>query len=72
MYEKTHTNLSNQTFVSQTLLGKPKGSVELGNPNTNPEKKLCLFFIYFGSRIVCRETEVFNTQLVPAKFELIS
>ena len=33
--------------LSQTLLGNPKGPVELGNPNTCAETKLCLNFILF-------------------------
>ena len=33
--------------MSQTLLGNPKGPVELGNPNTCVETKLCLNFILF-------------------------
>ena len=32
--------------VSQTLFGNPKGTVELGNPNTGAETKL----FYSGSR----------------------
>ena len=35
------------SIVSQTLFGNPKGSVELGNPNTCAETKLCLNFILF-------------------------
>ena len=35
------------TTVSQTLFGNPKGPVELGNPNTCAETKLCLNFILF-------------------------
>ena len=34
-------------IVSQTLFGNPKGPVELGNPNTSAETKLCLNFILF-------------------------
>ena len=30
------------TYMSQTLFGNPKGPVELGNPNTCAETKLCL------------------------------
>ena len=37
-------------FLPQTLLGNPKGAVELPNPNTCPEVKLCLLFIYSDSR----------------------
>ena len=33
--------------LSQTLFGNPKGPVELGNPNTCAETKLCLNFILF-------------------------
>ena len=33
--------------MSQTLFGNPKGPVELGNPNTCAETKLCLNFILF-------------------------
>ena len=36
-----------QTKMSQTLFGNPKGPVELGNPNTSAETKLCLNFILF-------------------------
>ena len=38
--------------VSQALFGNPKEPVELGNPNTCAETKLCLNFILFysGSR----------------------
>ena len=34
-------------ILSQTLFGNPKGPVELGNPNTCAETKLCLNFILF-------------------------
>ena len=34
-------------LLSQTLLGNPKGPVELGNPNTGAETKLCLNLILF-------------------------
>ena len=34
-------------WLSQTLFGNPKGPVELGNPNTCAETKLCLNFILF-------------------------
>ena len=33
--------------MSQTLFENPKGPVELGNPNTCAETKLCLKFILF-------------------------
>ena len=33
--------------LSQTLFGNPKEPVELGNPNTCAETKLCLNFILF-------------------------
>ena len=36
--------------MSQTLFGNPKGPVELGNPNTCAETKLCLNLFYSGSR----------------------
>ena len=36
--------------MSQTLFGNPKGPVELGNPNTCAETKLCLILFYSGSR----------------------
>ena len=36
-----------RTSLSQTLFGNPKGPVELGNPNTCAETKLCLNFILF-------------------------
>ena len=36
--------------LSQTLFGNPKGPVELGNPNTCAETKLCLILIYSDSR----------------------
>ena len=35
------------SFLSQTLFGNPKGPVELNNPNTCAETKLCLNFILF-------------------------
>ena len=34
-------------IVLQTLFGNPKRPVELGNPNTCAETKLCLNFILF-------------------------
>ena len=34
--------------LSQTLFGNPKGPVELGNPNTCAETKLCLILLYPG------------------------
>ena len=36
--------------LSQTLFGNPKEPVELGNPNTCAETKLCLILFYSGSR----------------------
>ena len=36
--------------LSQTLFGNPKGPVELGNPNTSAETKLCLILVYSDSR----------------------
>ena len=41
------TNLLLIYLLSQTLFGNPKGPVELGNPNTCAETKLCLNFILF-------------------------
>ena len=41
--ERAYDNL----YVSRTLFGNPKGPVELGNPNTCAETKLCLNFILF-------------------------
>ena len=38
---------SESMLLSQTLFGNPKGPVELGNPNTCAETKLCLNFILF-------------------------
>ena len=53
-----HNRANRNTFISkttvnsmsQTLFGNPKGSVELGNPNTCAETKLCLIISYSGSR----------------------
>ena len=36
--------------VLQTLFGNPKGPVELDNPDTCAETKLCLILFYSGSR----------------------
>ena len=36
--------------MSQTLFGNPKGPIELGNPNTCAETKLCLILFYSGLR----------------------
>ena len=36
--------------LSQTLVGNLKGPVELGNPNTYGETKLCLILFYSGFR----------------------
>ena len=36
--------------VSQILFGNPKGPIELGNPNTCVETKLCLILFYSDSR----------------------
>ena len=45
---KQNLNLSRTSpQMSQTLFGNPKGPVELGNPNTCAETKLCLNFILF-------------------------
>ena len=45
-FEDNSTQLS-KSDLSQTLFGNPKGPVELGNPNTCAETKLCLNFILF-------------------------
>ena len=45
----------------KTLLGDPRGPVELGNPNTCAEVKLCLFLFTSALEIICRETEILNT-----------
>ena len=47
-------------FVT-TLLGNPKGSVELGSSNSCAAVRLCLFLFMPAPKIVCRETEVLNT-----------
>ena len=39
-----------QGSMSQTFFGNPKGPVELGNPNTCAETKLCLVLFYSCSR----------------------
>ena len=44
---RTFHELVREMGVSQTLFGNPKGPVELGNPNTCAETKLCLNFILF-------------------------
>ena len=46
-----------------TLLENPKGPVELGNPNTCAEAKLCLFLCMPALEIVYRKTKVLK-QLV--------
>ena len=46
-WNRNHRENFSTPEVSQTLLGNPKGSVELGNPNTCAETKLCLNFILF-------------------------
>ena len=47
--------------LSQTLLGNQKEPVELGNPNSCVEVKLCLLRNYPAQEIVYRETKVLNT-----------
>ena len=37
-------------LMTQTLFWNPIGPVELGNPNTCAETKLCLILFYSGSR----------------------
>ena len=44
-YLHTHENV-----IVTTLLGNPKERIVQGNPNTCIKVKLCLFFIYSGSR----------------------
>ena len=44
---KPYLYKDDQKRLSQTLFGNPKGPVELGNPNTCTETKLCLNFILF-------------------------
>ena len=46
---KINNQCVNRLF-SQTLLWNLKSPVKQGNPNTSSEIKLCLFFIYSGSR----------------------
>ena len=53
-----------------TLLGNQKGLVEVGNPSTRAEVKLCLFLHMPALGIVRRETEVLK-RLLLAKYELI-
>ena len=45
--------------MSQTLFGNSKEPVELANPNTCAETKLCLILFYSGSEVVCYEPEGF-------------
>ena len=47
--------------VSQTLLGNPKGPVELCNTNISAEVKVCLFLFIPTQEVVCSETKVYNT-----------
>ena len=45
-----HHNSANKSIINHCvtdLFGNPKGPVELGNPNTCAETKLCLNFILF-------------------------
>ena len=52
-----------------TLLGNLKRPVELVNPNTSDEAKLCFIFSFIpAQKIVCLETEVL-IQLVPTKHD---
>ena len=44
---RTLVDLKWLSQLSQILFGNPKGPVELGNPNTCAETKLCLNFILF-------------------------
>ena len=44
----------------QTLFGNPKGPVELGNPNTCAETKLCLNLYFIPAQeVVCYEPDGF-------------
>ena len=52
--------------MSQTLFGNPNEPVELGNPNTCAETKLCLILFYSAQEVVCYEPEAF-IQLVGTK-----
>ena len=51
-----------------TLLGNPKGPLELDNINTFAKAKLCLFLFMPALEIVCREAEVLK-QLALAKHD---
>ena len=57
--------------MSQTLLGTPKRPIELDNPNTNAEVKLCLFFYLFWLKKEFAARLKFLIPLIPVKFELI-
>ena len=54
------TQTTNKLSVT-TLLGNPKGPVQLGNPKTCFEVKVCLFLFMSVFEIVCRDTEVLKT-----------
>ena len=56
---RTTTAIIKCAITVTTGLGNPKRPVELGNPNTCAEAKLCLFFIP-AQEIVSRETEFFH------------
>ena len=43
----------------QNLFGNPKGPLELGNPNTCAETKLCLNLFISAQEVVCYEPEAF-------------
>ena len=44
-----------------TLLGNPKGPVQLGNSKTCVEVKVCLFLVTSVLEIICRDIEVLKT-----------
>ena len=42
----------NKLSMSQTLFGNPKGPIELSNPNTCAETKLCLILFRLRSSLL--------------------
>ena len=66
---QSKTNLQAVLFRPETLLGNPKGPIEVGNPNT--ALMLCLFLFISAQKIICRKNEVFLIQLILAKIQLI-
>ena len=58
--------------LSQTLFGNPKGPVELGNPNTCAETKLCLNFILFRlKKWFCYEPDGLYSWLTKARIDFV-